>query len=246
MPRTHARHRNEAPAAFRRAEEAPTRAAGGSHRGSHAAPRRRLVHLPKAPVAWAASGLAVTGVVTALALNGGATQADETIPTASSLGDSTDSISRSSERLPLLESGGQVADAGAETSAAEEKKRKDDAKAAEKKRKEAAEQKKIDDAIKDPRGTAESMLADYGWGSDQMSCLDSLWQGESNWDHTATNPSSGAYGIPQSLPATKMATAGSDWKTNPITQIEWGLGYIEDVYGSPCSANSFKSGNNWY
>ncbi len=101
-------------------------------------------------------------------------------------------------------------------------------------------------AVSDPRDIAMSMLGDYGWDSSQFSCLDQLWVGESNWEHTATNPTSGAYGIPQALPASKMSTAGSDWRTNPTTQIEWGLGYIQDSYGSPCSANEFKLANNWY
>jgi hypothetical protein len=88
----------------------------------------------------------------------------------------------------------------------------------------------------DPRSAARAMLSDYGWSDDQWNCLDNLWERESNWDHTAQNPSSGAYGIPQSLPGSKMATAGDDWQTNPITQIEWGLDYIEERYGTPCGA----------
>jgi transglycosylase-like protein with SLT domain len=98
----------------------------------------------------------------------------------------------------------------------------------------------------DPRDIALSMLGDYGWSSDEFSCLDSLWVSESNWNPAATNSSSGAYGIPQSLPAEKMASAGSDWRTNPATQIEWGLDYIQSSYGSPCNAWYFKQGNNWY
>ena len=98
----------------------------------------------------------------------------------------------------------------------------------------------------DPRDIAMSMLADYGWSSDQFSCLDSLWVSESNWNINATNAYSGAYGIPQALPAEKMATAGADWRTNPATQIKWGLSYIQSSYGSPCSAWDFKQGNNWY
>jgi len=98
----------------------------------------------------------------------------------------------------------------------------------------------------DPREIAESMLDDYGWDSSEMSCLDELWVSESNWEVDATNPTSGAYGIPQALPAEKMAAAGPDWRTNPATQIEWGLDYIQDSYGSPCSAWEFKQGNDWY
>ncbi len=97
----------------------------------------------------------------------------------------------------------------------------------------------------DPRDIARLMLADFGW-SDQFSCLDQLYLSESNWDPSATNASSGAYGIPQSLPAEKMATAGRDWRTNPATQLAWGLDYIRSSYGTPCSAWYFKQANNWY
>jgi hypothetical protein len=100
-------------------------------------------------------------------------------------------------------------------------------------------------ALKDPKTAARRLLAQRGW-ADQFSCLDALWSGESGWDPHATNAYSGAYGIPQSLPGTKMATAGKDWRTNPITQIRWGLGYIESSYGTPCAAQSFKQGHGWY
>lgn len=98
----------------------------------------------------------------------------------------------------------------------------------------------------DARSIAQSMLGSYGWGMDQWGCLDSLWQKESGWNHTAMNPSSGAYGIPQSLPGSKMATAGADWQTNPATQISWGLGYISGRYGSPCAAWAHSQAVNWY
>jgi len=99
---------------------------------------------------------------------------------------------------------------------------------------------------RDPRTIARRMMAQYGWSGYEFSCLDALWVSESNWDPYAENPSSGAYGIPQSLPAEKMATAGSDWRTNPATQIAWGLNYIRLSYGTPCSANNFKLTNGWY
>ncbi|WP_378146036.1 coiled-coil domain-containing protein [Cnuibacter sp. UC19_7] len=83
---------------------------------------------------------------------------------------------------------------------------------------------------------AASQMGAWGWGGDQFSCLVSLWTGESGWRANALNESSGAYGIPQSLPATKMATAGADWQTNAATQINWGLSYISRAYGTPCSA----------
>ena len=98
----------------------------------------------------------------------------------------------------------------------------------------------------DPRDIALGMLSNYGWSGNEFGCLDSLYIHESGWDHTATNPSSGAYGIPQSLPADKMASAGADWRTNPQTQLQWGLSYIRDRYGSPCGAWGFWQANNWY
>ncbi|MCU0153769.1 lytic transglycosylase domain-containing protein [Curtobacterium poinsettiae] len=84
-----------------------------------------------------------------------------------------------------------------------------------------------------------------GWGTDQYNCLVSLWNKESGWRVNAYNPS-GAYGIPQALPGSKMATAGADWQTNPATQITWGLNYIAGVYGTPCGAWGHSQANNWY
>ena len=98
----------------------------------------------------------------------------------------------------------------------------------------------------DPRDIARALLPQFGFSSDQFSCLDSLWVGESGWRVDADNPSSSAYGIPQALPGSKMASAGPDWETNAATQIKWGLGYIQERYGSPCGALSFKSGHGWY
>jgi len=95
-----------------------------------------------------------------------------------------------------------------------------------------------------PQAIAQSQLAARGW-SDQWSCLDSLWSKESGWNTYAAN-SSGAYGIPQALPGSKMSSAGSDWRTNPATQIRWGLGYISSTYGSPCAAWSHSQSYNWY
>lgn len=98
----------------------------------------------------------------------------------------------------------------------------------------------------DPRSIAQELLAARGWGSDQWSCLNSLWERESNWNPHAQNPSSGAYGIPQSLPGSKMASAGSDWRTNPATQITWGLNYISGRYGTPCGAWGHSQSVGWY
>ncbi|WP_102192334.1 phospholipase [Microbacterium aurantiacum] len=97
------------------------------------------------------------------------------------------------------------------------------------------------------KATAQQMAANqYGWGADQFSCLESLWNKESGWNYQAYNDSSGATGIPQSLPGSKMASAGSDWETNAATQIAWGLGYISSVYGTPCGAWSHSQSTDWY
>jgi hypothetical protein len=98
----------------------------------------------------------------------------------------------------------------------------------------------------DPRTIARAMLSDFGFGDDQFSCLDSLYMSESGWNIHADNPSSSAYGIPQALPGSKMASAGPDWEHNAATQIKWGMEYIKSSYGTPCGAWSFKQGHNWY
>lgn len=141
----------------------------------------------------------------------------------------------------------QIADATKKAEAAAKKKREEAAakKAAAKRAKYA--ELGYEPGTTDPRSIAKQMMENkYGWGAGEYSCYDKLVVSESNWDHTATNPSSGAYGIPQSLPASKMASAGSDWRTNPATQIKWGLDYVKDRYGTPCSAWGFKQGHNWY
>jgi len=86
----------------------------------------------------------------------------------------------------------------------------------------------------------------YGWGGDQFSCLVNLWNRESGWNYQAYNAGSGATGIPQALPGSKMATAGPDWQTSARTQIVWGLDYIARAYGSPCGAWGHSNAFNWY
>lgn len=97
-----------------------------------------------------------------------------------------------------------------------------------------------------PQQIALGMLGSFGWSSSQFGCLVSLWGRESGWNTYASNPSSGAYGIPQALPGSKMASAGADWATNPATQIRWGLGYIQQLYGSPCAAWEHSEADGWY
>jgi hypothetical protein len=101
-------------------------------------------------------------------------------------------------------------------------------------------------AQSNPRAVARLLVADRGWPSAQFTCLDSLWAKESGWRWNADNASSDAYGIPQALPGSKMASFGSDWATNPITQIKWGLQYISGRYGTPCAAWAQSQASNWY
>ncbi|MFD5496365.1 transglycosylase SLT domain-containing protein [Streptomyces sp. NPDC127091] len=82
--------------------------------------------------------------------------------------------------------------------------------------------------------------------ADQFQCFSNIVQRESTWNYKAMNPSSGAYGLVQALPASKMSSAGADWQTNPATQIKWGLNYMNDRYDSPCGAWSFWQANHWY
>ena len=97
-----------------------------------------------------------------------------------------------------------------------------------------------------PQQIAQAMLGSFGWSSSQFSCLDPLWAHESGWSVTAYNAGSGAYGIPQALPGSRMASAGPNWQTNPATQIRWGLEYIKGTYGSPCAAWDHEQATGWY
>ena len=98
----------------------------------------------------------------------------------------------------------------------------------------------------DPRSLAKPLVAAQGWSDSEYQCLVLLWNRESQWNPYAENSSSGAYGIPQALPGSKMASAGTDWRTNPITQINWGIGYIKGRYGTPCSAWAHSNAVGWY
>jgi hypothetical protein len=99
----------------------------------------------------------------------------------------------------------------------------------------------------DPREMARQILKNkYNYGADQYDCFNYIIMRESMWKVNATNRSSGAYGIPQALPGTKMASVASDWRTNPATQIIWGIEYMNKRYGSPCEAKVFKASHGWY
>lgn len=103
--------------------------------------------------------------------------------------------------------------------------------------------------VPDP-GTAQAIAYDMvtarGWGQGEFDCLASLWKKESGWNTFAYNAGSGAYGIPQALPGSKMASVGADWATNPATQITWGLGYISARYATPCGAWGASQSKGWY
>ncbi len=97
-----------------------------------------------------------------------------------------------------------------------------------------------------PQRIAVAMLGSFGWSASQFSCLDPLWAHESGWSVSAYNAGSGAFGIPQALPGSRMASAGPDWQTDPATQIKWGLQYIKGSYGSPCGAWAHEEATGWY
>jgi hypothetical protein len=103
---------------------------------------------------------------------------------------------------------------------------------------------------REPQGAkkvAKALSAEkYQWGEGQYACLNKLWTKESNWNYKARNKVSGAHGIPQALPATKMEIVGTDWRTNPVTQISWGLKYISERYDTPCKAWSKFKRSRWY
>ena len=97
-----------------------------------------------------------------------------------------------------------------------------------------------------PQQIAAAMLGSFGWSASQFSCLDPLWAHESGWSVSAYNAGSGAFGIPQALPGSRMASAGPDWQTDAATQIKWGLQYIKGTYGSPCGAWAHEEATGWY
>jgi hypothetical protein len=101
-------------------------------------------------------------------------------------------------------------------------------------------------ADQDPKEVARRLMPEYGLSEGEFGCLDQLWISESDWDHTADNPTSTAYGIPQALTGGTHDNLPSDYMTNPVSQIKWGLWYIRNSYGSACAAWEFKQANNWY
>jgi hypothetical protein len=233
----------------------PEALSGPRHLGSKRHPARRALRgtVTLTGLAAAATGVAVvTGVVQS---PGAAVDlADSLSPVASSAGsgaastdvqDRTAVVSRSSDRTLAVRANGRTGrDADRHT---DRRTNRDPAKAAAlglSSGPAVGGQESL--SAQDPQSIAQALLPTFGFDSSQMSCLVPLWMGESGWRVSAENASSGAYGIPQALPGSKMVTAGADWRTNAATQIEWGLGYIRDRYGSPCGAWGFKQGHGWY
>lgn len=101
-------------------------------------------------------------------------------------------------------------------------------------------------STKGHRKLGRQMAAAKGWTGAQWTCLERLWSRESGWSTAADNPTSSAYGIPQAMPGSKMRSAGGDWRTNPRTQIRWGLNYINGRYGTPCAALAHSNSVGWY
>ncbi|MEZ0164626.1 lytic transglycosylase domain-containing protein [Kineococcus sp. LSe6-4] len=173
-----------------------------------------------------------------------AAQAERQLTTSAAWFDQVGVRAAADERVAAEEAAAKAAREAA-ARAAEEAAAAEAARLAEEARQQAAAEA-TRNAQRDPKGIARIMVADRGWNEGQFSCLDSLWTKESGWDYSAANPTSSAYGIPQALPGRKMSSAGADWETNPVTQISWGLTYIESRYGSPCSAWSHSKSHNWY
>ena len=209
--------------------------------GKHAAPRRRRASLATPLVgglAVAATGAVVAGGVV---LSGMGAQP---MSAADSIGQVSLASAERSDRSVTLERTPELSRASDRREAADPTKAASLAAAAETEVK--AVTQKVDAAQGDPKTIASALLGDYGWNGTQFDCLERLWTKESNWRVTADNPNSSAYGIPQALPGSKMSSAGPDWRTNPVTQIKWGLGYIQGRYGSPCGAWGHSQSRGWY
>lgn len=216
----------------------------GSDRFGH---RSAVVALSLGLLAVAGGGAAATANATDLA------RTSATTPTASA----SATTESPSEQSVLAQAAAEArtaaatkasADKAAADQAAAAKAAADKA-AADKAAADAAAQAAPPQAVNDPAGAqayAASRLGAYGWGQDQMGALITLWTKESGWSTTATNASSGAYGIVQSLPGDKMASVGADWQTNYKTQVDWGLNYIKERYGSPANALGWHLAHNWY
>ncbi|WP_374456078.1 lytic transglycosylase domain-containing protein [Nocardioides sp.] len=211
----------------------PKHRAPGKHKAARA-PRRAL-----------RSGIALTGLaaaVTGVSISGGMLSSDPSLTpaaadvadTSTSTGDATMSAAELEQRAanaPVSRSSRRVRQAAEKVAALNVASG-------------AAVTKSEKLSEGDPRDIARALLPEYGFSSDQFSCLDSLYVSESGWRVDADNPTSSAYGIPQAL--TQLHDLPADYMTSAESQIRWGLEYIQGSYGTPCSAWSFKSSHGWY
>ena len=211
---------------------APTK--GPRHRGAPAEPaitkslRKSVTY---SGVAVAATGIAVTGGIAATeqapadgaSATIAAAQAERAdAPVDSSLRDREQTVSRSDRRTAADKEETLSEESGAQVVRTESL------------------------ADEDPRDVALRLMPEYGLSQSEFGCLDQLWISESDWDPTADNPTSTAYGIPQALTGGTHDNLPADYMTNPVSQIRWGLWYIRESYGSACAAWDFKQANNWY
>jgi hypothetical protein len=227
----------------------PAALAGPRHLGSKRHPARKALRntVTMTGIAAAATGVAVaTGVVQS---PGAAVNLADSLTPAAANGDNGTTTTSLADRAPVVSRSADrtAGGAGGAGAHADRRPQQDPAKAAAlglSSGPAVGGQENL--SAGDPQTIAEALLPKFGFSSSQMSCLIPLWAGESGWRVNAENASSGAYGIPQALPGSKMASAGADWQTNAATQIEWGLGYIAERYGSPCGAWGFKQSHGWY
>jgi hypothetical protein len=163
---------------------------------------------------------------------------------ASTMGNQSEAIAKQQAKIKAAKKAAAAA-AKERAKAADERAKAAQAEAARKSR--ALANQGYEPGVTDPREMARQILKNkYNYGADQYSCFNYIIMRESMWKVNATNRSSGAYGIPQALPGSKMASVASDWRTNPATQITWGIEYMKDRYGSPCQAKVFKASHGWY
>ena len=270
MGRYHGRHsaRHAAPSAGSSAPSGRRAARSGRHAASRSA-NRAPAPLRLAASKPAALSLAIVAATTTTAMAAGSSVAPESVtltlsPKAESQSaEVTSALAQDAARLAGERAGLNASRAEArekieaETAARAEAEAVARQQEAERVARERAEQQEaelkaaaleLEAAQENPQQAAQYLMPEYGFGADQWGCLQTLWMGESDWRWWVENPSSGAYGIPQSLPADKMAEEGPDWKTNPVTQIRWGLNYIKLSYGTPCNALDFWNAQNphWY
>jgi len=211
------------------------------------APERPLVTAPKKAVRNTLVMSSVAVAATGVAVSGGVLHASSPSGVASAAADDLGPVGGSSRAASLA---GQVPKFDRAPVVSRSSDRRDAADPAKEASLSVANGPATTDRVQisqaDPKDIARAMLPQFGFSADQFTCLDSLWTKESGWNPSADNASSSAYGIPQALPGSKMASAGADWATNPATQIKWGLGYIRDSYGSPCAAWGHSQSYNWY